>query len=232
MREWRHRLRRVGVQGLAAAAILTAAATIHPVDGSAAAAAGTAVQQPAPSAKNYTGHGAIGSWFGKAIQVCEAGVAPAACSFGRPPVVLFMTPTLTPEGLFVADDSMTFGAPPFGPHTTAHGEWYPTSPTEFVADYVFMLRPFPPEPDSITAVRCRWVGQVVSGDTLVGWVNVYLQPVIPLSWTRLLEDEFPPFPELAGGIVTSPRGFFKDPTACRTSGCPLVFKFTIKRIAR
>ncbi|HSL23736.1 MAG TPA: hypothetical protein VK886_19545 [Vicinamibacterales bacterium] len=225
------RLLRLGAQALVVVAIGAAGATIGWPAGSTIDSAASAGQQPVPSAKDYAGHGAVGSWFGKAIQVCESGVAPAACSFGRPPVVLFMTPTLLPDGLFVADDSMTLGAAPFGPHTTAHGEWFPTSRREFTADYVFMLRSFPPEPESITAVRCRWVGQVVSADTLTGWVNVYQQPLLPLSWQRLLDDEYPTFPRQANGIVTSPTGFLKDPTRCRTAGCPLVFKFTIKRIA-
>lgn len=72
---------------------------------------------------------------------------------------------------------------------------------------------------------------MVDADTLVGWVNVYTQPVGPLSWTRMLEYEYPAFPELAKGIVTSPKGFSKDPTLCRTAGCPLIFKFSIKRAA-
>ncbi|OFW18772.1 MAG: hypothetical protein A3H97_04350 [Acidobacteria bacterium RIFCSPLOWO2_02_FULL_65_29] len=176
-------------------------------------------------------HRAVGSWFGKAVQVCLPGAVPSACFNGQPAVVLFMTPTLTGEGLFVADDSLTLGGAPFGPHTTAHGQWFATSAAEFTADYTFMLRPFPPVADSITALRARWLGQVANADTLVGWVNAYLQPAVPLAWTRLLDSEFPAFPNEAAGIVTSPRGFVRDPALCRTPGCPLVFKFTVKRVA-
>ena len=175
-------------------------------------------------------HPAVGSWFGKAIQVCTS-VAPSACSGGRPAVVLFMTPTLLSDGLFVADDSLTIGAAPFGPHTTAHGQWAPTSSTDFIADYMFMLRTFPPDLDYISALRARWQGQVISADTIVGWVNAYVQPNMALSWMPLLEREYPAFPREAIGSVTPPTRFLTDPALCRTAGCPLIFKFTIKRVA-
>ena len=178
-------------------------------------------------------HPVVGSWFGKAIQVCPQGVAPSACANGLPAVVLYMTPTLTPDGLFVADDSLTLQSAPFGPHTTAHGSWSATSSTGFTAEYVFMSRPFPPEKDPhISGLRARWVGQVVSADTAVGWVNAYFLSATPSTWTPLLHDEFPAFPSEANAFVTPPGDFIEDPTLCPGDGCPLVFKFTIKRVTK
>ena len=235
MIQGRRRARHFGRQALAMLAALAAAYVVQRPVVSAIDVPDQQGQQavaptPAPAAPNYAGHGAVGTWFGKAMQVCELGVAPSVCAQGHPAVVLFMTPILAPDGSFYGDDTLTLGAAPFGPHTTAFGTWAPTSPTEFRADYVFMLKPFPPVTNSITAGRLNWSGTVVDATTLVGWVNVYLQPTLPLSWTRLLDDEYPSFPDLAKGIV-SPTKFAKDPTLCRTEGCPLIFKFTIKRIS-
>ena len=191
-----------------------------------------ALGQPTTAlAADYTGHGAIGSWYGKAIQVCATGVAPSACANGQPAVVLLMTPTLTPEGLFVADDSLDLFGAPFGPHTTAHGQWYPTSSTEFVADYAFMLLPYPTVPNAVAGFRARWLAQVVDESTLVGWVNGYATRGVPLTWQPLAFDQFPSFPPEAASIVTPKPQFVTDPATCRTEDCPLVFKFTLKRVA-
>jgi hypothetical protein len=181
-------------------------------------------------AADFSNHGAVGSWFGKAIQVCSDGVAPSACAKGRPAVVLFMTPTLTRDGLFVADDSFLFTGPPFAPHTTAHGQWVPTSKTDFIADYIFMVGPFPPLPNNVAGFRARWEAHVVDKETLVGWVNGYGTPPVPLSWQHLEENEFPTFPPEATSIVTPKTPFIRDPHTCNEDDCPLVFKFTLKRV--
>lgn len=100
------------------------------------AVAGTEIgraQTPPPAT-----HPAVGSWFGKAIRLCLSGAVPSACVGGQPAIALFMTPTLTGDGRFLGNDSLALGSAPFGPHTTAHGTWVPTSSTEFIADYVFM----------------------------------------------------------------------------------------------
>jgi hypothetical protein len=179
-------------------------------------------------------HPAVGSWFGQAIQVCPAGVAPSACASGHPAATLLMTPTLTTDGLFVADDSWTLLVAPFGPHATAHGSWVPTSPTGFIADYVFMTRPYPPVASGVgvTGVRARWVARAVDDDTLKGWVNAYIiSDPVPVKWSPLVtEDEYPVLPEEARPFYTAPGEFIKDPSLCRTEGCPQVFKFTLKRI--
>ena len=178
-----------------------------------------------PSTTNHT---AVGSWFGRAVQVCERGVAPAACAFGRPAQVLLMTPTLTPDGLFVADDTLTLQSD----HLTAHGQWRAINGTEFLADYMFLLKPLPGFPaHTVSGLRARWEGQVVDANTLVGWVNAYLTPAVPVSWTRLAEHEFPGFPSEGVPLVTAPSRFIRDPSSCRTPTCPLVFKFTLKRVA-
>lgn len=75
-------------------------------------------------------HPAVGSWFGKAVQL-TGGVTPG--------LALFMTPTIGADGTFLGNDSLALGAPPFGPHTTAHGSWAQSGRDSIVADYVFML---------------------------------------------------------------------------------------------
>ena len=192
--------------------------------------AGVAAQRPA--GEDYSGHGAVGSFFGEAIQLCPVGVAPAACSVAGPALALYMTPSLFADGNFIGNDSFALGQPPFGPHTTAHGHWFPTSPTGFVADYTFMLNTFPPDPKfPISTVRFQWEGIVVDKNTLQGWVNMYFQPPLATTWVELLGDQFPVLAPAANGTITSPGPFVKDPSLCRKAGCPLVFKFTVKRVA-
>ena len=151
-----------------------------------------------------------------------------------------MTPTLTGDGLFIGNDSLTLGSAPFGPHTTAHGQWTPTSKTGFVADYMFMLPPSPPSPTpAVSALRFRLLAEMTQQDTLVGYVNIYFFPPIPVEWQSLAPDdpgapftgEFPTFPSAAVGVVTSPSGVVTDPATCTVPGCPLVFKFVVKRVA-
>jgi len=175
-------------------------------------------------------HQAVGSWFGIATQVCQAGLAPVACFNGQPPTTLFMTPTLNADGNFVGNDSLTLAGPPFGPHTVAHGRWIPTSQSEFVADYVFMMNTYPPTEGTVSGVRFRWSAQVISQDTMVGYVNAYFVWGIPVTWARLTADAFPAMPSEALPLVTSPTSFYKDPGECKGQACPLIFKFTIKRV--
>lgn len=175
-------------------------------------------------------HPAVGSWFGKAMQLCVTGAVPSACSGGQPAITLFMTPTLSGDGGFLGNDHFAVSGPPFGPHTTAHGTWVPTSSTEIVADYVFMQNTFPPVENTITGLRFRWAARVVNATTMVGHVNLYFGPPLPITWTRLLDNEFPAFPSEANILVTSPSGMVRDPNLCREPGCPFVFKFTVKRV--
>jgi hypothetical protein len=180
-------------------------------------------------------HPAVGSYYGEAVQVCPSGVSPSACAGGRPASALLMTPTLLSDGLFVADDSLDLLGAPFGPHTTAHGSWIPTSPTEFTAEYVFMTNPYPPVASGVAAsgVRARWQAKVIDPDTLVGWVNAYFLDPVPVKWTRLvLENDFPTLPPEAAPFYAAAGDFIKDPSLCRTEECPQVFKFTLKRIRR
>ena len=165
-----------------------------------------------------------------ATELCPAGVAPAACSFVGPALALFMTPTLAADGTFLGNDSFAVGTAPFGPHTTAHGQWIALDATNFQADYVFMLNTYPPNTSApISGIRFRWLGFVADKNTLNGWVNMYFQPPMNPSWSALIGNEFPSLPPQASGLVTPPTGFIKDPTLCLTAGCPLVFKFTVKR---
>ena len=183
---------------------------------------------PPGRAAATTNHAAVGSWFGKAVQVCTDPGAPDCFK-----VTLFMTPSLFADGTFLGYDSLDLAGPPFGPHGTAHGKWVPVNRTEIVADYVLIQSPFPaPASPAVGANRFRWNAAVVDDDTMVGYVNVYPFPPIPLDWENLTRvDQFPAFPKEALGIVTAPQGFVKDPKQCQVPGCPLVFRFRIKRIA-
>jgi hypothetical protein len=173
-------------------------------------------------------HPAIGSWYGKAVQVCGDPIS--AC----PKAALFMTPTLTQDGLFLGNDTFALGGPPFGPHTTAHGNWTATSPTAIVADYVFMgvvLLPvtFP----STGALRFRWQAEVVDASTMVGYVNIFQQDPVATVWESLGENQFPTIPKEGQNVVAKPPQFFRDPNKCTlypASSCPLVFKFRILRV--
>lgn len=191
------------------------------------------MQRPARSASDFSGFPAVGSYFGEAIQLCPTGVAPAACSAAGPALALYMTPTLAADGMFFGDDSFAVGTAPFGPHTAAHGQWFPTNSTDFVADYTFMLNTFPPIKNtiSITALRFRWSGTVVDKNTLQGYVNMYLLPGNTPTWHELLGDQFPALTSSESIVLNPPSSFIKDPSLCRTSGCPLVFKFNVKRVA-
>jgi hypothetical protein len=179
-------------------------------------------------------HPAVGSYFGEAVQVCPSGVAPSACGYGaQPAAVLLMTPTLTADGLLVADDSLTLLPEPFGPHATAHGTWTPTSSTDFTAEYVFMTKTIPPPASGTTAsgARARWQATVSDPDTLNGWVNAYFLSPVPVKWQRLvLDTDFPVLPPESSGFITNPGPFIRDPNLCPTDRCAKVFKFTLKRV--
>ena len=168
-------------------------------------------------------HPAIGSWFGKAVQVCAS---PATCYNAA----LFMTPTITEDNNFLGNDSLTLGGAPFGPHTTAHGRWIPTSSSGITVDYVFMLPGT--AATNLTVLRFRWQATVVDYATMQGYVNIFFGPPVPVAWENLTSTQFPTIPDEATFAVTPPLKFYTDPTTC-TSGppaCPLIFKFTIKRV--
>ena len=169
-------------------------------------------------------HPAIGSWFGKADQVCAS---PATCQN----VALFMTPTLTQDYEFIGNDSLALGGPPFGPHTTAHGRWSPANSDSIVADYVFML-PGTASPPTLSVPRFRWQATVTDLDTMQGYVNIFFGPPVPVVWENLTSAEFPTLPNEAAPALVPPINFFKDPAQCSSGppACPLIFKFTIKRV--
>ncbi len=174
-------------------------------------------------------HPAVGSWFGKAEQVCVSQENPSCFK-----AALFMTPTLTADGKFLGDDSLVF-FPPFGPHTPAYGAWQPVNHTDIVADYLTMSLASPGDasnPPLINAFRFRWNARFTGKETMTGYVNVYGYPPIPLTWEG--GGETTSFPELSPEALAPtvpPTVFFTDPQKCDLPACPLVFKFTIKRIS-
>ena len=171
-------------------------------------------------------HPAIGSWFGKAVQLCASA---DTCQN----VALFMTPTLTQDLQFLGNDSLALGGPPFGPHTTAHGKWVATGPDSIVADYVFML-PGSTTPLTIQALRFKWQAAVTDFNTMQGYVNIFFGPPVPVAWENLTAIQYPSIPPEGYVPLNPPQLFFKDPAACQSGppACPLIFKFTIKRVTQ
>jgi hypothetical protein len=85
---------------------------------------------------------------------------------------------------------------------------------------------------NLTVLRFRWQATVTDFDTMQGWVNIIFGPSVPVTWQSLTASQFPTFPDEATFAVTPPINFYTDPTAC-TAGppaCPLIFKFTVKRV--
>ncbi len=171
-------------------------------------------------------HPWVGSYIGYAEQLCATG--DTTC----PQVALFMTPTLTADGIFLGNDSLALGGPPFGPHTTAHGQWVATGPQSFIADYVFMLPGT--AANNITALRFRWQASMVSPTLMQGYVNIFFGPQLPIAWGALTSSQFPTLPSAAQFFLTPPATFVTDPSTCSggpAKGCPFVFKFTVGRVA-
>jgi hypothetical protein len=176
---------------------------------------------------NFEGHTPwVGSWFGFAQELCATG--DATC----PQASLFMTPTIYADGNFIGNDSFAIGGPPFGPHTTAHGQWTATGPDGFTADYVFMLPGT--AATNVTALRFRWVATLTSPTSMQGYVNIYFGPQLPLSWTPLAANTFPTLPSALSFFLTPPTTFYNSPSTCPggpAAGCPLIFVFSIGRVA-
>ncbi len=180
-----------------------------------------------PSGGLFTQHPAIGSWFGKAVQLCKTTSDPSCFK-----VALLMTPTVSSDGVFLGNDSLALGGPPFGPHTTAHGRWIATSSTGIIADYVFMLPGSTAA--SVSALRFRWNASVTTYDTMVGYVNIFFGPEIPVLWQDIKPQENPALPAEIVPPLTAPILFYTDPAQCPSGppACPLIFKFTIKRVSQ
>ena len=189
-----------------------------------AAASGVSLAQ---GLYNFAGpHPWVGSYIGFAEQLCAAG--DSTC----PEVPLFMTPTLTSDGIFLGNDSLALGGPPFGPHTTAHGQWVATGPQSFIADYVFMLPGT--AANNITALRFRWQAFMVSPTLMSGYVNIFFGPQLPIAWGSLTPGTFPTLPAATAFFLTPPATFYTDPTKCPggpAKGCPFIFEFTVGRVA-
>ena len=173
-------------------------------------------------------HPAIGSWYGKAVQLCPEPLN--AC----PKAALTMTPTISLDGSFVGNDTFSLAGAPFGPHTTAHGVWSATSPTKIKADYIFMNVPFPEGTfPSTGAARFCWLAEVVDDNTMVGYVNFWPQAPVPTVWESLGPQDYPTLPKELVDAVAPPKTFITDPKVCTFSAtCPLIFKFKILRVTQ
>lgn len=181
-----------------------------------------------PSPSLFVEHPAIGGWFGEAIQLCATTTDPSCYQ-----VALLMTLNISSDGTFIGNDSLALGGPPFGPHTTAHGHWIPTSSTDIIADYVFML-PGTTTPPTINALRFRWQASATSYNVMTGYVNIFFGPAIPVVWQKLTPTQNPTLPAEIVPPLTPPVLFYTDPAQCPGGppACPLVFKFTIQRVSQ
>jgi hypothetical protein len=181
-----------------------------------------------PSPSLFVQHPAIGSWMGEAVQLCATLTDPSCYQ-----VTLLMTPTISSDGGFVAGDTLELGGPPFGPHTTAHGHWIPTSSTDIIADYVFML-PGTTTPLAVNALRFRWVASAINYNTITGYVNAFFGPAIPIPWQNIKPSAAPTLPTQIVAPLTAPVLFYTDPAQCPGGppACPLIFKFQIQRITQ
>lgn len=158
-----------------------------------------------PSQRSLTvQHPAVGSWFGQAVQLCATLKDPSCYQ-----VTLFMTPTLLSDGGFVAGDTLELGGPPFGPHTTAHGQWIATSPTDLIADYVFILNGS--TTGTMSVLRFRWLASAIAEDTMTGYVNAIFGPDVPLVWQNITPSQSPTLPSQATPALTPPVLFYTDP---------------------
>ncbi len=177
-------------------------------------------------------HPAVGAWFGKAVEDCIGDPESNCAGLGLPAVTIFMTPSFYEDGNFLGNDSLALASAPFGPHTTAHGQWNPTSRKGLVADIVFMLNPFPPTTiPSTGAVHIKYSATVTSPDEMVGYVNLYFAPPLELAWQQLSPGQFPTLPEAANAVLASPDEVFTAQSQCTSAGCPLVFRFRVRRVA-
>lgn len=174
-------------------------------------------------------HPAVGAWFGKAEETCVGDPTTNCGGLGLPAISLFMTPSFYADGNFLGNDSLAVGGAPFGPHTTAHGDWRPAGRNKLVADIVFMLPA--PVTASVSAVHIKYAATVVSPDTMVGYVNIYVAfPPLPLGWEPTAPGEFPTLPDTVTALVTPPDTVYTDQSQCAAPGCPLVFKFKVLRV--
>jgi hypothetical protein len=86
---------------------------------------------------------------------------------------------------------------------------------------------------TVNALRFRWQASVVRWDTMAGYVNIFFGPEIPVAWENISPGQFPTLPAEAAPAVTPPARFYTDPAQCGGGppACPLVFRFTIKRVS-
>jgi hypothetical protein len=70
---------------------------------------------------------------------------------------------------------------------------------------------------------------------MVGYVNIFFGPPIPVVWQSLTTSQFPTIPPEQVIPMTPPAKFYTDPAQCPggpAAGCPLIFKFTVQRITQ
>jgi len=173
-------------------------------------------------------HPAVGAWFGMAVEDCIGDPATNCGGLGLPAITMFMTASFFADGNFLGNDSLAIGSAPFGPHTTAHGQWVQTSPDGLVADVVFLLPA--PISSSTSGVHIKYSATVISPMEMVGYVNIYVAfPPLSLAWQQLGPGEFPTLSDTANALVAAPEGIFTQQSQCTAVGCPLVFRFTAQR---
>lgn len=85
---------------------------------------------------------------------------------------------------------------------------------------------------TVNAARFRWQATVRTWNTMVGYVNIFFGPPMPVAWQSLTADQFPAIPPEQLVPLTPPARFYDDPALCPGGppSCPLIFKFTVQRV--
>jgi hypothetical protein len=168
--------------------------------------------------KPLTNRSAVGSWFGRAVPIpgktlCTPG------NLGCPvPAEIVMVFTVHADGTFIGIDSNIFAG---GNHSTAHGEWNPTSPKSIKA--AFTLLQSAPNGTFIGGFKNLFEATVTDADAMEGSINAFLYT----------------YTDAAGRTINDREGFptpspLEAPEACNPAfGCTALgqFSFKVKRVA-
>jgi hypothetical protein len=181
-------------------------------------------------------HRAEGSWFGRAVPIGPCTPGTAGCPL---PPELYMVLNVFDKGNFIGHDSLTFGAQ----HTTAHGQWVPLSRQQITANYVVLAGSsatadvkgngtIPVASPFLGVFRMRWLANLVTDNSMEGFVNVWFFPfndpvsgisnIDPATWIPKPD----PLVDL-GPFITDQNMSLCDPT----KGCLGIFKFKIRRVS-
>lgn len=163
-------------------------------------------------------HGAIGSWFGRAVPIpgqtiCEPGTPNCAV----PPEIV-MVFTVHEDGTFIGIDSNIFAG---GSHSTAHGEWTALGPASIKA--AFTLLQSAPNGVFLGGFKNLFEANVINQNRMEGKIHAFLYL----------------YTDANGKVITDADGFptpspLSPPDQCSPAvGCiPLgSFSFKVQRVS-